>query len=380
MDFSWSAEQRELFDAIEAFASGELNRDLIRRDREGIFNREGWTKCAKIGIQGLTMPLEYGGLAQDPMTAVGALERFGYACRDNGLAFSVNAHMWTAAAPLSAFGTEAQKEQFLLPLCSGDKIGGNAMTEPGSGSDAYNMRTSAVRRGDRYVLNGSKTFVTNAPVADLLIVFAVTDRAKGAAGISAFIVETSMKGVTIGTHLEKMGLRTSPMAEVFFEDCEIPEQFRLGSEGAGASLFTHSMVWERGCILASAVGAMRRLLETTLKYAKSRKQGGQSIGRHQQVASKLVDMKIRLETARALLYRGAYERAQGRSAVLEASMAKLHISESWIQSCQDAVQIHGGYGYMVEYEIERELRDATASRIFSGTNEIQRNLIASLLL
>jgi alkylation response protein AidB-like acyl-CoA dehydrogenase len=325
------------------------------------------------------VPTEYGGLGQDPLTTVGALERLGYTCKDNGLVFSMNAHMWTAAAPLVAFGTEEQKRKYLPGLCNGTLIGGNAMSEPGSGSDAYGMRTTATKKGDRYFLTGGKTFVTNGPVADVIVVFATTNKAAGAAGIGAFLVEKSFPGLQIARKLEKMGLRTSPMAELFFDECEVPETNRLGKEGAGASLFTHSMTWERGCILASAVGSMQRLLETCIKYCRERKQGGQSIGKFQQVATKIVDMKMRLETTRHMLYAGAYQRSRGRSAIMEAAMAKLHISESWVRCCEDAIQIHGGYGYMVEYEVERELRDAMGSRIYSGTNEIQRNLIASLL-
>jgi len=332
-----------------------------------------------MGIQGLAVPSEYGGRGLNPLTTVGALERLGYACRDNGLVFSLNAHMWTACAPLVAFGSEEQKQKFLPGLCSGESIGGNAVTEPSSGSDAYSMQTTAQIRGGCYVLNGRKTFITNGSVADVIIALAVTDPAKGAAGISAFIVEKSFKGFLVLRTLEKMGLRTSPMAELGFENCEVPVENRLGKEGAGASLFTHSMTWERGCILASAVGSMQRLLEACIRYAKQRKQFGQSIGKFQLVASRIVDMKLRLETARAMLYQSAYQRSIGRAGVMEAAMAKLHISESWVKSCEDAMQIHGGHGYMTDQEIEREMRDAIGSRIYSGTSEIQRNLIGSLL-
>jgi alkylation response protein AidB-like acyl-CoA dehydrogenase len=379
MDFSWSREQRELFDTIGSFAAAELNKNLVDNDRAGIFNREGWNKCGAIGIQGLAVPLEYGGRGLDPLTTVGALERLGYTCRDNGLVFSLNAHMWTACAPLVSFGNEEQKRKFLPGLCNGELIGGNAMSEPASGSDAYGMQTTAQKRADRYFLNGRKTFITNGSVADVLVALAVTDPSRGAAGISAFIVEKSFKGFSVIRTLEKMGLRTSPMAELCFEDCEIPVENRLGNEGAGASLFTHSMTWERGCILASAVGSMQRLLETCIRYAKQRKQFGQSIGKFQLVASKIVDMKLRLETARGMLYQSAYQRSIGRTAVMEAAMAKLHISECWVKSCEDAMQIHGGYGYMTDQEIEREMRDAMGSRIYSGTSEIQRNLIGALL-
>ncbi|MEP0843056.1 MAG: acyl-CoA dehydrogenase family protein [Phycisphaerae bacterium] len=380
MDFSWTDEQRELFDAVVRFAGGALNDNLIERDRNGVFNREGWTACARFGIQGMPVPSEYGGLGLDALTTVAALEKLGYACRDNGLVFSINAHMWTVAMPLVAFGTEDQKKKYLPGLCDGTLIGGNAMSEPDSGSDAYALRTTAVRKGDRYVLNGSKTFVTNGPVADLVAVYASTDRSKGANGISCFLVEKSFPGLTVAKKLEKMGIRTSPMAELFFDNCEVPAENRLGREGAGPSLFTHSMNWERGCILASAVGAMQRLVDTCVRYAKERRQFGQSIGKFQLVGSKLVDMKLRTDTARHLLYYGAWLRSKGKNAIMEAAMAKMYISDCWVRCCEDAIQIHGGYGYMVDYEMERELRDAIGSRLYSGTNEIQRNIVASLML
>jgi alkylation response protein AidB-like acyl-CoA dehydrogenase len=379
MEFGWKAEQKALFDTIDRFARQSLGKNLVERDRAGEFDRQGWKLCGEFGIQGLPVPEQYGGLATDAVTTVGALERVGYACPDNGLVFSINAHMWTAVMPLVAFGTEPQKQKFLPGLCNGELIGGNAMSEPDSGSDSYSLRTTATKHGDKYILNGSKIWVTNGPVADVLVVFATVDKSKGAHGITAFLVEKSFPGMTAGTKLEKMGLRTSPMSELFFTDCEVPEENRLGKEGAGTALFTHSMSWERGCILASAVGSMQRLLETCVRFARERKQFGQSIGKFQLVASRIVDMKLRLETARHMLYYGAWLRGEGKSAILESSMAKLHISESWIQSCLDAIQLHGATGYMVESEIERELRDAMASRIYSGTNEIQRTLIANLL-
>jgi alkylation response protein AidB-like acyl-CoA dehydrogenase len=379
MDFSWSKQQTELREAITRFARGSLNDGLIERDRAGEFNRAGWDGCARMGIHGLPVPEEYGGLGFDALTTVGALEALGYGCRDNGLAFSINAHMWTAELPLLGFGTPEQKQRYLPRLVSGEWIGGNAMSEPGSGSDAYSLRTTALRKGDRYVLNGSKTFVTNGGVADLLLVFATVDPAKGPRGVSAFLVEKGTPGLSVGKKIEKMGMRTSPMAELFFDEMEVPVENRLGKEGAGRNLFTDSMTWERGCILAPAVGAMQRILETCVDYAKQRKQFGESIVSFQLVASKLVDMKLRVETSRSLLLQAAWKKDQGRSIFMEAALAKLWISESWVACAQDAIQIHGGYGYMTEYEMERELRDATGSKLYSGTSEIQRTIIAPLL-
>lgn len=379
MDFAWSEDQVQFRKAAEEFARNELNDGLRKRDVQGEFNREGWNKCAKFGVHGLPIPKEYGGMGVDPLTTVGVLESLGRGCKDNGLLFSINAHMWTLEIPLRDFGTEEQKRRFLPGLCDGSLIGGNAMSEPGSGSDAYSLRTTAERRGDSYALNGSKIWVTNGPIGDLFLVFASVDRSKGPNGISAFLVERGFSGLSVGRTIEKMGLRTSPMSELFFDDCQVPVANRLGREGNGQNLFTHSMTWERSCILANAVGAMERLLDTTIRYAKERKQFGQSIGKFQQIASKIVDMKLRLEESRSALYRTAWLRGKGRSIFLESALAKLTISENWVRCAEDAIQIHGGYGYMGEFEIERELRDALGSRLYSGTSEIQRNIAASLL-
>jgi alkylation response protein AidB-like acyl-CoA dehydrogenase len=380
MDFAWSDQQRELLDAVGRFASQQLNYNVIENDRDGVFNHDAWKKCGSFGIQGLLVPTENGGLGMDPLTTVAALERLGYGCKDNGLLFSINAHMWTAITPVLHYGSEAQKKKYLPGLCNGTLIGGNAMSEPNSGSDAFSLATTAVKKGSTYVLNGSKIFVTNGPIADLIVVFATVDKSRGANGISAFIVEKNSPGMSVARKLEKMGLRTSPMAEVFFENCEVSEENLIGKEGQGSGQFTWAMTWERGCILASAVGSMQRSLETCIRYAKERKQFGQPIGKFQLVASKIVDMKMRVESARHMLYRCAWLRGQGRNAYLEAAMTKLHISDSWVKSCEDAIQIHGGYGYMTEYEVERDLRDAIGSKLYSGTSEIQRNIVASLLL
>jgi alkylation response protein AidB-like acyl-CoA dehydrogenase len=379
MDFSWSEEQAQLRDSVAKFAREELNKGLTERDRKGEFNREGWKKCAAMGVHGLPVPVEYGGMGMDALTTVGVLESLGYGCEDNGLVFSINAHMWTLETPLLGFGSEEQKKKYLPRLCAGDMIGANAMSEPNAGSDAYSIATTATKKGDAYVLKGSKVFVSNGPVADIYLVFANVDPSRGANGVTGFLVERNTPGLSLGKHTEKMGIRTSPMCELYFDECVVPEANRLGREGAGKMLFADSMSWERGCILAGAVGAMRRLLETSIRYANEREQFGQPIGKFQAVASKIVDMNIRLETARALLYKAAWQKARGKSTYLEAAMAKLYISESWIGCARSAMQIHGGYGYMVEYGIERELRDAMASTLYSGTSEIQRTIIAPLL-
>jgi alkylation response protein AidB-like acyl-CoA dehydrogenase len=379
MNFEWSENQKELLNAAERFASEQLGEPVTERDRDHGFNREAWLKCGDFGIQGLPVPAEFGGFDADALTIVGVLERLGYRCKDNGLLFSINAHLWTVVIPLVTAGTLEQKRRFLPRLSNGTLIGANAMSEPNAGSDAFSLSTTARRVGDTYVLNGNKTWVTNGDVADVFAVYATVDRSKGVQGITAFLVEKSAPGLVVGRRIEKMGLRTSPMAEVFFDDCEVPATNRLGVEGGGSVLFSRSMTWERGCILASAVGSMQRILEQCIDYARTRKQSGQPIGKFQHVAGKIVDIKLRLETARHLLYHSAWLRARGKSGFLEAAMVKLHVSDSWVKTCEDAIQIHGAYGYTVECGLERELRDAMGSRIYSGTSEIQKNLIAGLL-
>ncbi len=376
MDFSLSQEQRELYAAVVRFAQQELNDDLAQRDRQGEFARGLWTKCAEFGIQGLPVSEQYGGSGRDALTTVVALEALGYACRDNGLLFSLNAQMWSFELPLLKFGREDQKARYLPRLCDGSLIGGQAMTEPESGSDAFGLRTTAERKGDRYVLRGSKSFVTNAPVADAFLIFARTDREKGFAGISGFLVDRGTAGLSVSAQAHKMGLRTSPMGDVVLGDCEVSDDHLLGSPGAGSTIFNVAMDWERTCILACALGTMQRQLERSIEHAKTRSQFGQRIGKFQSVAHRIADMKVRLETARLLLYKVAWLKAAGQRTTVEAAMAKLYLSECFLHSGLDAVQIHGGYGYMSEYDLEREVRDAVGSRIYSGTSEMQRNIIA----
>jgi len=378
LDFAWNEEQAAFRKEVLRFAREELKDDVIARDHNEEFSRPLWEKCAKFGIQGLPIPVEYGGGGADILTTVCALEALGYGCHDNGLLFSINAHMWSSEIPIWNFGTEAQKKKYLPGLVSGG-LGLHAMTEPGSGSDAYSLKTRAERKGDKYVLNGSKTFSSNAPNADVTIVFANLDPTRGPNGVTAFLVDKGTPGFTVGRKLHKMGLRTSPMAEIALQDCEIPVENLLGKEFGGQAVFTSSMEWERICILASHLGAMQRIMETCVKYAKERKQFGEPIGKFPAIANKIADMDVRLETGRLVLYKAAWMKSQGRHPLREASIAKLYVSEACVKSCLDAIQLHGGYGYMTEYELERELRDAIAGTIYSGTSEVHRVIIANML-
>ena len=379
MDFSLSAEQQELKAAAVAFARRELDQDLAKREDAGEFSPQAWRACAKFGIQGLPIPAELGGGGADILTTVLVMEGLGYGCHDNGLIFSLNAQLWSLQMPLVKFGTPAQQQAYLPGLMSGDLIGVHAMTEPDSGSDAFSMRTRVERRGDDYVLNGTKLYITNAPIADVVLVFAADPGKPRMTGISAFLVEKGTPGFSVTRGLEKMGLRTSPMGEVVLDDCVVPASSLLGKEGAGMAIFNSSMTWERSCILASAVGAMQRQLETSVEYARVRKQFGQSIGKFQAVSDKITDMYLRVEAARLLVYQVAWLGQQGKSVLAEAAAAKLFTSEAWVASSLDAIQVHGAYGYMKESGIERDLRDAVASRIYSGTSEIQRVILARML-
>ena len=379
MDFSWSKEQLELREAVVDFAQKQLSDDLIKRDEDSTFSKNQWQKCADFGILGLPIPEEYGGRGNDILTSILVMEGLGYGCKDNGLIFGISAQMWDVEMPLLDYGNDEQKNKYLPKLCSGESIGAIAMTEPDSGSDAFSLTTTAQRQGDYYILNGTKTFVTNGPVADLFLIFATINKRMGFMGITTFIVERNTPGFQIGNNIKKMGLKTNPWSELVFDNCKIPVENRLGKEGNGVAIFNDSMEWERSCILASYIGSMERQLEATLKYVKDRKQFKTSIGKFQSVSNKIVDMKIRLETARLMAYRSAWLKEKTGSVPLDAAMTKLYLSESWIKSCLDAVQLRGGYGYTTEFEVERDLRDSVGSTLFAGTSEIQRNIIAQKL-
>jgi alkylation response protein AidB-like acyl-CoA dehydrogenase len=372
VDFEWTDEQRQFRQAVIQFA----HRELTGGDGSLEWFQAAWKKCANFGIQGLPVAEAFGGGGADNLTVIAALEALGYACPDNGLIFSLNAQMWACQHPIERFGTDQQKSKYLPGLCDGSLIAAHAMSEPGSGSDAFSLTTTATPSGDGYRLNGSKTFVSNAPVADLFVVFARAPGSTGFSGLSGFLIERDTPGLSVGPPMEKMGLHTSRMGEVFLDDCEVPASSLLGRRGAGMPVFAAAMERERGMILASTIGTMERDLERSLSHAKERHQFGEPIGKFQAISHRLVDMKLRLETARLLLYRLGWMLDQGRPAALDSALVKLCLGESFVASSLDALQIHGGYGYMAEYGLEADVRDALASRIYSGTSDIQRNLAA----
>ena len=368
-------EQAEFYDNVLAFAR-TLPRDTRDRDRTETFSREAWERCGEFGSQGMPAPAEFGGGGADVVTTMLGLEALGYGCTDAGLVFTINAHMWTSVVPLWRYGTPDQQARWLPGLISGQFIGCHTITEPGAGSDAFGMKATATPTDRGWALNGAKTFITNAPVADLFIVFARSGEGIGPFGISAFLVPKGTPGLTVGNPLEKMGLRTSPMAEVFLDDCVVPADAMLGHDGQGGELFQSSMRWERACIMSSQVGVMRRTLEACVTYARERRQFGKPIAKFESVADKIADMKIAVDASRALVLRVGWLMDQGRDAMLEAAVAKTFVSEAAVRTQLGAVQVFGGYGYMTEYEIERGLRDAVGGTLYSGTSEIQRRVIA----
>jgi alkylation response protein AidB-like acyl-CoA dehydrogenase len=380
MDFGWTDEQLARRAAACDFARRELADDALdERDHEGRFERDLWGRCARFGILGLSVPSEFGGAEIDLPTAMLVMEGLGEGCPDNGLAFALNAQLWTVQRPIVRFGSDLQKRRYLPRLCDGTLLGAHALTEPDAGSDAFSLTMRAERSADGYVLNGTKCLVSLAPIADVILVFASTKPAAGKWGVSAFVVDRTTPGLRASAMQHKMGLRTVPIGSLHFEDCLVPESALLGPEGAGVSIATHSLEVERCCILASQLGAMERQLQRAVAYARSRRQFGQAIGKFQSVSNRVADMKLRLETARLLLYKVAWLVERGQPAMMEAALLKLYLSEAFVESGLDAIRIHGGSGYLSETGVERDFRDAVGGVLYAGTSDIQRNIISRLL-
>jgi hypothetical protein len=381
VDFNWSEADISFKQKMQEFAASQLNVENLQRDQSGEFSVALWQACADFGIQSLSVPSVYNSSGQDTpfLSAMLAMEAIGYGCRDNGLAFALNAQMWTVQLPIVQAGTEDQQQRFLPAMTAGTMIGCHAMTESESGSDSYSLQTIARKCDGGYRVTGRKCMISLGPICDMALVFATTAPELGKWGISAFLIEHGNDGFERGPVQSKMGLRTVPIGELNFHDCYVPACNRLGPEGAGVSLSTSFLEWERCCILASQLGAMERQLDECIAYAKKRKQFGKSIGKYQSVANRVADMRLRIETCRLLLYKVAWLKSEGKSATLEAAMLKLHLSESFAESSMDAIRIHGGRGFLTEYEIERDLRDAVGGLLYAGTSDIQRNIIAAVL-
>jgi alkylation response protein AidB-like acyl-CoA dehydrogenase len=376
MNFDWLPAERELYDGALAFA-----RDLrpAAEQEAAVFPRDAWTRCGDFGLLGLCVPSELGGTGLDALMTARIFEAFGRGCRDLGLLFSAAAHLFACAMPLAEHGSTALKQALVPSLARGELIGANAITEAEAGSDVFSLKTQAVPEGDHYVLNGIKSYVTNGPVADVFLVYAQTNPRHGFLGLSAFAVERGMSGVTVGPPFRKVGLHSAPTSTVYFEDCRVPVSHRLADEGQGALIFQSSMAWERACLFGIYVGAMERDLERGIAYGKDRRQFGRPIGKNQAISHRIANMKLRLEAARLLLYKACSVKDSGEEATMDVSLAKLAISESAIQSGLDVIQIHGGAGIMTESGIADSLLHALPSTIFSGSSEMQRDLVAKAL-
>jgi alkylation response protein AidB-like acyl-CoA dehydrogenase len=343
---------------------------------DGRFPRQMWRELGSWGFFGLSMPEEFGGSGLDPMTALVVCEGICEACPDNGFMFSALVQAWAVLPAVRRFGTDDRKRHYLPGLISGSVIGALAVTESDSGSDAFAMKTRAERVNGGWRLYGSKMYITNAPIADLIICFARTGDGGSVGGVSAFLVNSVNEGVDVGAPIAMQGLGTAPLGEVILEGAFVPDADVLGKPGFGLAIFNEAMEWERSYVMTVYVGMLQRQLENTCSYARQRHTFGSPISKHQLVADRLVDMRLRLETARLLLYRACWLKANGQPALAETAMAKYWIAECAVASSLEAIQIHGAYGYATEAGVERDLRDAVGARIHSGTSEMQKVMIA----
>lgn len=382
MDFAFTEEQQALFNELSRFARKELRDKLRQAGREGRFPTELWQQCGALDLFGLVAPPAYGGAGHDALGCATALEALGYGAEHNGFLFSVGVQILAGTVPVAMFGSEAQKERFLRPMVAGTTTSAFCASEPGAGSDLLGLKTRAETRGDQVALTGSKTFITNAPQANLLIVLARDAEAASALPVkqlSVYLVERERPGVSVGPPFAKLGLELSPMAEVFLEECAVPLENRLGPAGAGYTIFNTVMQWERVLLPAIYLGVMRAQLERTTAYARQRKQFNQALTEFQAVSHALAEMKARLEASRLLVFQAAWLMSKKRQAALEGSVAKLFASESFQKNSQQALQLHGSYGYMKDLPLEQELRDAVAATLYSGTSEVHKTIIARLI-
>jgi alkylation response protein AidB-like acyl-CoA dehydrogenase len=381
MNFNIPEEYLDFASSVYKFAKDKMAPRAEENDAKGEFSWENWRDLAGMGLLGLPFPEKYGGSNASPLATTIAMEKVAQAGVDGGTTLAWGAHLILAGVPIWLIGTESQKEKYLPKIASGEWIGGFGLTEPGSGSDAASMRTTAERKGDRYILNGSKMFITNGPIGQVFTVFAVTDKKKGNRGISMFIVEKNFPGFSVGNNLKKMGNRTSTTSELFFDNCEVPAENLLGEENMGfIQIGKETMEWERSCMIAPLVGGMQFVLEQCIKYAKERKQFGQPIANFQAIQHKLADMKTMIDASRLLIYRVACMKETAKKAMLESSVAKLFVTESALKVANEAVQIFGGYGYIHEYPVERFYRDVRLSTIGAGSSEVQKMIIGSEML
>lgn len=378
MNFQLSEEHQMIRKMVRDFAEKEVAPTAAIRDEEERFDRGIFDRMGELGLTGIPWGEEVGGIGSDYLSYCIAVEELSRVCASTGVTLS--AHVSLASWPIYKFGTEEQKQKFLRPLAEGRKLGAYGLTEPGSGSDAAAMKTTAVRSGDEYILNGNKIFITNAGDAEIYVVFAVTDSEKKHKGITAFILEKGMEGFSFGKKEKKLGIRSSPTLEIIFDQVRVPVENRLGEEGEGFKIAMMTLDGGRNGISAQAVGIAQGALDHALAYAKERKQFGKPIAQQQGLQFMLANMATKVEAARLLTYQAAWLESSGLPYGKESAMSKLYAGDIAMEVTTDAVQVFGGYGYTREYPVERFMRDAKITQIYEGTNEIQRLVISKYLL
>ncbi len=382
MDFTLSKKHEMARALFKDFAEKEVKPLAQEVDETEIFPRVTVDKMAKNGFLGIPVPKEYGGQGCDPLTYAMCVEELSKVCGTTGVI--VSAHTSLCCDPIQTYGTEAQKQKYLVPLAKGEKLGAFGLTEPGAGTDAQGQQTKAVLDGDEWVLNGSKIFITNGKEADVYVIFAVTGivekKGRKQKEISAFIVEKGTPGFSFGTKEKKMGIRGSSTYELIFTDCRIPKENLLGAQGKGFGIAMHTLDGGRIGIAAQALGIAAGALESTIAYVQERKQFGRAIAAFQNTQFQLADMATKVEAARLLVYKAAMAKATQKTYSLEAAMAKLYAAEVAMEVTTKAVQLHGGYGYTREYDVERMMRDAKITEIYEGTSEVQRMVISANII
>jgi butyryl-CoA dehydrogenase len=378
VDFRLTEEQELIRSNMREFAAQYVEPIAAAIDEESRYPAEVIAKLAEMGWMGIPYPAEYGGAGAEYLTYVLVIEELSRACAATG--FTLSCHTSLASGPIFNYGSEEQKQKYLTPLCQGEKIGAFALTEPGAGTDVGAGSTTAVLQGDEWVLNGTKTFTSNGPVADTFVVFAVSDPAKGARGMSAFIVPKEAPGFRVGQHFMKMGIRASQTSEIILKDCRVPKENLLGQEGQGFKIAMGTLDNGRLGVAAQAVGIAQAALDESIRYSKSRVQFGKPISSNQAIQWMLADMATEIAAARFLTYNAAFLKDQGQPYSKETSMAKVFASEMSSRCASKAVQIYGGYGYIKGQKVERLMRDAKITEIYEGTSEAQRMVISGSLL
>ncbi|MBZ2174879.1 acyl-CoA dehydrogenase [Schnuerera sp. xch1] len=378
MDFKLTREQELIRNVMRDFTENEVEPIAAEIDKTGRFPRENIEKMAKYNMLGIPFPVEYGGAGGDEISYAIAIEELSKGCATTGVI--VSAHTSLACWPIYKYGTEKQKQKYLIPLAKGEKIGAFGLTEPNAGTDAAGQQTTAILDRDNYILNGTKIFITNGKEADVYIIFAMTDKLKGNKGISAFIVEKDFSGFSIGKIEDKMGIRGSATAELIFRDCIVPKENLLGEEGQGFKIAMSTLDGGRIGIAAQALGIAEGALNETIKYMKERQQFGRPIAKFQGLQWMVADMYTEIEAAKLLVYRAAYNKTNGLPYNKEAAMAKLFAANTAMSVTTKCVQLHGGYGYIKDYPVERMMRDAKITEIYEGTSQVQQMVISSNLL